>query len=119
MLKELAIGFKDAPKKIKNDKRSMLQKVLDSAAHHNSRMNEYRAEFRPELTIETKIFGNKRQKIHNCRFMDIDYEIAPRFVDMMNKPKMLDKDYRESQDSEVQAEREEAEKLAKEEEAAR
>ena len=39
---------------------------------------------------------SKRQKINECKLLEIDLSLGPRFVEAMNKPKLLDPGYRES-----------------------
>ena len=37
----------------------------------------------------------------SCEFLKVDYVLGPRFIKSMNRPRMLEPDYRESQDSEL------------------
>ena len=39
--------------------------------------------------------------MNGCKFLEVDYLLGPRFVEVMNNAKLLDPDYRESKDSEI------------------
>ena len=86
----------------------MYQRVLDCAANFNHTLVDKRVCLKSE-DFTAQLFTTKRKKLTACKFLEVDYVLGPRVVEAMNKPKLLDPAYRESQDSEIMKERKEAE----------
>lgn len=83
------------------DNRSLYKRALDNAAAFNRNLFDKRESKRIHFGDLSQIRAKKRRKLGECKYMEVDYVAGPRFFQAMNKPKLLEKNYRESQDSEL------------------